>query len=159
VLIAAGATDGLDGYLARRLQVISRFGALADPVADKVLLVTAYVSLGFAGLVPMWLLVVVLGRDLLILLLAGVALATASRIDLSPSVWGKLSTLVQMVTGVTVIGTKAFEIRNGPGLVEVLVVITAITTGWSGLHYAWRGMRCWSGRRPAEKIDASQLRE
>jgi cardiolipin synthase (CMP-forming) len=159
VLIAAGATDGLDGYLARRLQVISRFGALADPVADKVLLVTAYVSLGFAGLVPMWLLVVVLGRDLLILLLAGVALATASRIDLSPSVWGKLSTLVQMVTGVTVIGTKAFEVRNGSGLVEVLVVITAITTSWSGLHYAWRGMRSWSGRRPAEKIDASQLRE
>jgi cardiolipin synthase len=156
LLVAAGITDGLDGYLARRLQAGSRFGALADPIADKILLVTVFISLGLAGLVPRWLLVIVVGRDALILLLAGAALAAATRPDLTPSVWGKLSTLVQIVTGAVVIGVKAFELRGGMAWVDTLVVITAITTAWSGLHYAWRGIRNRGRRRSPEKIDAAQ---
>ena len=159
LLLAAGVTDGLDGYLARRCGLVTRLGAQLDPVADKVLLVTVYISLGLAGLIPQWLVLIVVGRDLLILTFAGAALATARQLEFAPSVWGKLSTLVQIVTGVVVIGDKAFPLPGGSLWVGVLPVITTVTTGWSGLHYAWQGARTWRRWRSPRPIDAAPPRE
>jgi len=142
LVAAAGLTDGLDGWLARRMNTVSRLGTLLDPLADKALLVTVYVSLGASGLVGMWLVWLVVGRDVLILLFAAVAMAFGKTGRLVPSVWGKLSTAVQVVTGVAVIAARAAP--SSATLVwmgSVLPVVTAITTGWSGLHYAWLGAR------------------
>ena len=71
ILAVAAATDVLDGPIARRMHCVTRWGAYADPIADKVLLSSSYVALGIAGLVPWWLVGLIFGRDLLILALAG----------------------------------------------------------------------------------------
>lgn len=145
-LIAAGVTDGLDGWLARRFGWSTRFGALLDPVADKVLLVAAYVSMGIAGLVPNWLVALVVGRDVLILAFAGVALVLTTQRSFSPSPWGKLSTLIQIFTGLLAIGSRAF----GGAIVETaahaMVFVTAAATLWSGIDYGLRAARLF--RRP-----------
>ena len=147
LLVVAGITDGVDGYLARRYDCVTRVGAYLDPVADKALLVTVYLSLGWAALIPAWLVVIVVGRDLLILAFAGAALAATRQRNFAPSAWGKLSTLVQIVTGVVVIANQAFPPAGLSVWAAVLPAMTGITTGWSGIHYAWRGARMLRGSR------------
>jgi cardiolipin synthase len=141
LLAVAGFTDLLDGWLARRFGWSTRLGAYLDPIADKALLLTVYVSLGMAGLIPPWLVIVVVGRDLLILAVAAAALLGTQYRGFEPSVWGKLSTLVQILTGVVVLGSRVVP---WPVLIvwaRNLPVIAAIVTAWSGLHYAWRTAR------------------
>jgi cardiolipin synthase len=138
LLAVAGFTDALDGLLARRFGWSTQLGAYIDPIADKILLVTVYVSLGMAGLIPPWLVIVVLGRDLLILMVAAGALLGTQYRGFEPSVWGKLSTLVQILTGVMVLGSRVFPWPMLTLWAGNLPVITAIVTAWSGLHYAWR---------------------
>lgn len=159
LLLAAGATDGLDGFLARRCGMVTRLGAQLDPVADKVLLVTVYVSLAMAGLVPSWLVALIVARDLLILSFAAVALAAGRKAEFAPSVWGKLSTVVQVATGAVAIWDRAFRLPGGVPWVAVLVTMTAATTGWSGLHYAWRGVRMARRWRREGAIDETVPRE
>jgi cardiolipin synthase len=140
LLVAAGLTDWLDGWLARRHGAVTRLGAYLDPVADKVLLVSVYLALGAAALIPVWLVVIVVGRDLLILLFAGAALAATRRRDFDPSVWGKLSTVVQVVTGAAVLASQAFRSPLLSMWAAVLPALAAVATGWSGIHYAWRSI-------------------
>jgi len=95
LFVLAGLSDALDGFLARRFDWTSRLGALLDPLADKLLLVVSCLCLSQVGLIPWWLTLVVLGRDLLIV---GGALCYRWRVgalDISPSRLGKLSTLLQ----------------------------------------------------------------
>ncbi|MFB3777347.1 MAG: CDP-alcohol phosphatidyltransferase family protein [Bryobacteraceae bacterium] len=159
LLVAAGATDGLDGFLARRCGLVTRLGAQLDPVADKVLLATVYLSLVPARIVPLWLVILIVARDLLILSFAAVALAARRKAEFAPSVWGKLSTVVQVVTGAVAIWDKAFTLPGGAPWLAVLVTVTAATTGWSGLHYAWRGVRMMRGQSRDGAIDEAGPRE
>jgi cardiolipin synthase (CMP-forming) len=140
-LIAAGITDGLDGLIARRFGWSSRFGAMLDPVADKVLLVTVYVSMGIAGLVPQWLVWLVVGRDVLILGFSGAALLWTTQRGFSPSSWGKLSTLIQIFTGLLAIGSRAFGGAFLESFAHAMVFATAAATLWSGLDYGLRAAR------------------
>ena len=129
----AGWTDCLDGLLARRLHVESRFGAYADPVADKILLVTVFVCLGVTGAAPVWFVALVLGRDVLILAMAAAALLFTEVRKFPPSIWGKLSTVVQLVTAVGMMTGRA-----GP-IVWWMTAAAAVTTALSGVHYLWQG--------------------
>ena len=138
LLAAAGGTDALDGFLARRFGWSTRLGAYLDPLADKALLVTVYLAMGAAALAPAWLVVIVVGRDVLILIFAGVALLVTRQRRFDPSVWGKISTLVQMLTGVAILGSRAVQSPTLSLWVATLPAITAAATLWSGLHYAWR---------------------
>jgi cardiolipin synthase len=133
---AAGITDGLDGALARRFGWQSKLGAMLDPLADKTMMVLGYLVFGLTGAVPLWLALVVLGRDALILLAAIGALLLTSIRDFPPSRWGKLSTFVQLVTCGVVLVVNAW-----PGPFDWLfwpaILTTAAATIWSGIHYAW----------------------
>lgn len=140
-LVAAGVTDGLDGWLARRFGWSTRWGALLDPVADKVLLVTVYVAMGIAGLVPNWLVALVVGRDVLILACAGAALLLTTHRSFAPSPWGKLSTLLQIFTGLFAIGSHAFGGAFLGSSAHALVFATAAATVWSGIDYGLRAAR------------------
>ncbi len=132
ICLAAGASDLLDGYLARRLGSESQTGAYLDPLADKVMLGATYLAFGIGGLTPMWLVAIVFGRDALMLVaLAGFFLFTKLR-DFPPTIWGKLSTTVQIGFVVVVLTGNS----SPP-----LVWLTAVTTAWSGVHYAWVGIR------------------
>ena len=94
----AGFTDWLDGWLARRLDAMSRYGAVVDPVCDKVMLISVFVSLWMVGLVPWWLAFIVVARDFVIVSGALIYHWMYGRYEMDPSIWGKLSTLVQIVT-------------------------------------------------------------
>lgn len=129
----ASATDVLDGYLARRFQAGSRLGALLDPVADKVLLSGSFLTLGLKGVIPFWLMAIVLGRDLLILGFVVVALACKLRRDFPPSVWGKASTASQIAYVLFAVGHEA---AITPLVVAtILGWIAAALTLWSGIDY------------------------
>lgn len=136
IFIIAGATDAADGYLAKRLNVISRLGAILDPAADKILLISAFVMLSLLGHIPFWLMLSVVFRDLLIV---GGYLAYTSLIgavQMQPSPVSKLNTVVQIGL-VTLILAQQAGALNLPGLIELMVYLVLVTTIASGAHYVW----------------------
>jgi cardiolipin synthase len=141
VLFVAGITDGLDGYIARRYQMQSRLGAKLDPIADKLLAATVFLALAINGGVPLWMAGLVLGRDLMILSFAAWALWRGVKAELAPTLWGKLSTLLQLMLAVAVVLREALELRGADPPLSALLWASAAMTVWSGLHYAWVGRR------------------
>jgi cardiolipin synthase len=127
----ACVTDAIDGELARRFNWRSRLGAYLDPIADKILLSAVYIAFGVTGAIPWWLVAIIFGRDILILLAAGLALAFTARRAFAPSAWGKISTCFQMATAIVALVHKDW--------LPPMIWATAAATLWSGLHYAWRG--------------------
>lgn len=137
LLLIAGFSDAIDGLIARRFGQVTRAGAYLDPIADKLLLTSVYVSLGVVHIVPRWLVGLIVGRDLVILTMAAIGLLFTRHRDFPPSIWGKLSTMVQIATAlVAVVGCV-----TGYSLPAIFVWTTALATGWSGMHYMWRGVR------------------
>jgi cardiolipin synthase (CMP-forming) len=137
LLFAAGFTDVIDGYLARRLGQPTRLGAYFDPIADKILLVAIYIALGVARAIPLWMVALVFGRDLLILGMAGYGLLFTSVRKFPPSVWGKISTFFQIAAALVVMGD-----RDGiPTPVRLALGLMVAATAWSGIHYSWTGVR------------------
>ena len=141
IIAVAGLTDAFDGMLARRFGWETRFGAILDPIADKLMLVAVYLGLGLSGLAPAWLVWIVLGRDVLILAAAGVAMLVAGHRRFPPSGLGKVSTIMQMLTAAVLIAGPAF----GSTFLAVagggLVWAAAVATVASGIDYGWRGRR------------------
>lgn len=140
LLAAAAVTDGADGFLARHYGWTTPFGAYLDPIADKLLLAAAYVALGLSGGLPVWLVILVFARDLLILSAAAALMATVGARSFPPSVWGKISTLLQVLTALGALAQAAVPELPGAPL-EVLIHAAAAATIGSGLHYLWRGAR------------------
>lgn len=158
IFVIAGITDALDGVLARKFGWSTRAGAYLDPIADKVLLVAVYLCLGVGGLLPWWLVAIVLGRDVLILLFSGAVIVFTPHRHFSPSVWGKISTTVQMVTAVTVIASRAIPPPTLVLCANVLVGVTAAATVWSGIHYSWVGRQMLREPRQLSRIDGGPTR-
>ena len=104
VIVIAGISDGLDGLLARKLNANSRIGAYLDPLADKMLLSGAFLTLALDGAIELWLAILVFGRDIVILMLAGGAFFLTKTIrNFPPSIWGKASTMAQILFVLAVI--------------------------------------------------------
>ena len=137
LIFSAGLTDALDGFLARHYRWTSRTGAYLDPVADKLLLVASYVALGVQGAIPLWLMWLVLGRDCLILAMVATAFLLTTIRDFPPSLWGKLSTIVQVFTAFAIIAARAYNPVERWSWEPLLFLITAAITIGSGLHYVW----------------------
>ena len=137
----AAMTDGLDGMAARRLNAITQLGAYLDPISDKALLSGTYLALAVAARVPWWFVVVVFGRDLLILAGALAIMALTGERKFPPSRWGKLSTLLQSLCAGAILIADAFPVPLLEGFAGVLVWPVAAATLWSGLDYVWRGWR------------------
>jgi cardiolipin synthase len=137
----AGISDGVDGFLARRLHAQSRFGAYLDPLADKLLLSGVYLALGLDRAIPWWLVAVVFGRDALMLaFLAIVVLFTRHR-DFPPSIWGKISTAIQIATALVILFRRSGLFFEIPAQFELFIMLlTVAATGWSAMHYLWRGV-------------------
>jgi cardiolipin synthase len=139
--IVAGFTDVIDGGLARHFGWSTAAGAYIDPIADKVLLSTIYICLALRGGVPWWFVAVIFGRDLLILAASGFAMAFTRLRKFSPTVWGKLSTFLQIVTAVVCMGRDAFPALTLDNVLRALIWLATALTVWSGIHYGWRGIR------------------
>ncbi len=141
VLFALAAfTDLLDGATARRFGMTTQLGAYLDPIADKCLLSGVFLALAGAGLVPRWFVAVIFGRDLYILFAAGFLMWLTPLRRFPPSVWGKASTFVQIVTATTWMarGVLALPVLNE--LSSAILWPCAAFTVWSGIHYTWRGV-------------------
>jgi len=102
LFVAAGLSDALDGLLARTLKMRSLLGSYLDPIADKTLLVSAYVALSLpvpgAVTIPLWLTILALSRDILIVLVALLLYLGAGVRQFKPSLWGKLTTFIHIIT-------------------------------------------------------------
>jgi cardiolipin synthase len=140
VFVAAGLSDALDGYIAKRFDCRTRLGALLDPVADKALLVSVYVALGFANLLPNWLVIVVVFRDVVII--GGFLLiqSISSQRNFDPLYSSKINTAVQITLVGYVLGRLGLGFQDGM-LTEALVVLAAGTTVFSGFAYLVRWAR------------------
>jgi len=137
----AAVTDILDGTTARHLGLATQAGAYLDPVADKCLLSGVFLALAIAGLVPRWFVIIVFGRDLYILFAVGFLLCLTSLRSFPPSVWGKVSTFVQVVTVVLWMARNWLSTPVLNALSSAMLWPCAAFTVWSGVHYTWRGVQ------------------
>lgn len=133
VFAAAGVSDGIDGLTARLFNQRSQVGAFLDPLADKILLVSAFVVLAVRGFVPPWLTVLVISRDVLILLGALILFLNDSDFRVRPSVLSKMNTCLQL-TAVFMVLCKGYIPL--PNYLSISVFwMTGFLTISSGLHY------------------------
>ncbi len=140
IFIAAGISDGLDGFIAKRFDRRTRLGALLDPVADKSLLVSVYVTLGVAGQIPAWLVILVVFRDVMIvggfLLVQAIAVAR----PVQPLLISKINTGAQIVLIGFVLARAGLGYDAG-AFDLALGLLVGGTTVWSGLAYLVRWAR------------------
>ena len=136
-LIIAALTDALDGTIARMANQKTRFGAYLDPLADKLLLMTTFVTFSLLDMVPVWSVILVVSRDAI--LLAGTLLAhlTSTAIDASPTVLGKATTLFQVSYMILVLALISQDLN--PVLLFPLLLSMSLLTVLSGMHYIFRG--------------------
>ena len=150
LMMLAGITDALDGLLARWLHQHTRLGQYLDPIADKLLLSTLFISLTHAGLIPRYVTVLVFSRDLGILLISSLLFVTNTLRDFRPTFFGKVNTCIQIVAVVGVMGAQVWRV---PGLPEVnlsLLRSIAVLAPLSAAQYAWIVIRRVSA--PAEPL-------
>ncbi len=140
VFILAILSDFLDGLVARIKKEKSSIGVVLDPLADKLLLLSAFITLYFLKFnLPLWLVLIVVSRDFLILL--GIVILTFLKIEvsISPSLWGKLTTFFQMITILVVLSDFSL-------FVKIFWILTAIFTLISGVDYLRRGIKALNQR-------------
>jgi cardiolipin synthase len=149
LFVAAGASDALDGLLARAFRVRSTLGAWLDPVADKALLVSAFLALAGAGLLPNWVVVLVVSRDIMIV--GGVLLMYTMRLPVAmePSLVSKANTLMQIVLAASVLGVHGLSLGTAEPWLTPLVWAVGATTLASGAVYVARGWRLFAAQPPS----------
>lgn len=140
VFTFAGLSDGLDGWIAKKYQLQSAFGAMLDAIADKLLLVSTYAMLAMLGDIPFWLLVLVVFRDVTIVGGYWLLVAMDKKITVKPIWISKLNTFFQIVLVVLVLIHKA-EWLVLDDIVPALIYIVSFTTLSSGLSYWVTGVR------------------
>jgi cardiolipin synthase len=146
VFVAAALTDALDGTVARWFDCRTEIGAILDPFADKLLLLSAFVTLTVDGEMPGWLLGVVVIRD--IVLVFGylmISFFSSERLRVRPSYLGKAATCFQLASIIgALIGLDGLRPHTWMTLLYLTVAVTAL----SGLHYVYRGLQWLSSHQP-----------
>ena len=142
----AGFSDGLDGFLAKRYDWSSRLGGLIDPLADKLLLVSSFLTLGWLGWIPLWLVALVILRDLVIVAGAIFYHMRIEHFEAEPTIISKLNTAAQILLVLAVM--FSLGVRTVPASwIDLLCYSVLATTLLSGLDYVltW-GRRAWQKR-------------
>jgi cardiolipin synthase (CMP-forming) len=138
--LVAGLSDAVDGFIAKRFNSRSELGALLDPIADKTLIVSMVVALGLAGLLPDWLVILIVFRDVLIIggFLLSQAMTDATR--WRPAMISKINTMLQIVLVAWTLARLGLGVSDF-GLMPALFDLVAATTVLSGGVYLMRWMR------------------
>jgi cardiolipin synthase (CMP-forming) len=139
VFLAAAASDALDGFVARMFSQKTKLGSYLDPIADKLLLSTAFITLAVLKQIPGWLTVVVISRDVIIVVGVAVLFLNQMRLDIKPSIISKMTTAFQVL--VILVALSAVYIRWPVPVKTGVVYVTLALTVASGLHYIYRGLR------------------
>ncbi len=141
ILVLAGLTDGLDGIIARVANQRTQLGAFLDPLADKLLLSSGFITLAILHALPLWVAILVVSRDLILISGALLVQLTESRVELSPTLLGKGTTVLQLVYVIVVVVFASGWIDPQPFqlLLSLMLYLVVAFTLSSGLHYLYRG--------------------
>jgi cardiolipin synthase len=129
-------SDALDGYIARTRNQKTALGAILDPIADKLLLTASFLTLAYLNLIPVWLMVIVVSRDGMLIAGALIVHILTGKLSVSPSILGKITTLIQFVTISLVL--IVYSLQQAIALIFLMYYLTALFTILSGLHYIYR---------------------
>lgn len=147
IFVFAAATDSIDGWVARRWHGVTRWGQLADPIADKLLIIGSLASLAYVGRLPWWAVSVIVAREVAV---TALRLRLVRRLDLvmPASAWGKAKTLSQVVA----VGAYLWPAAPA-GARTILLYLAVVLTVWSGIEYAFRAGRLARSGHPSVVAD------
>ncbi len=135
VFIAAGVSDAIDGFIAKHFDVRTTLGGYLDPLADKALLTSVYVTLGYEDHIEDWLVILIVFRDVLIIGGAILYQTLTQALTMQPLWISKINTVAQIMLAALLLGLLGYEIPNGVGIVQALTWFVAATTVASGFAY------------------------
>ena len=127
LFLVAGLSDAVDGYLAKRFNMTSELGAYLDPLADKALIVSIYITLGIAGTIPRWLVILVVSRDIMIVGAVMLSWLIGSPLKVKPLLVSKLNTAAQIGFACLVLAALGFSFR-AEAVITAMMVVVAVTT-------------------------------
>ncbi|MEH6404451.1 MAG: CDP-alcohol phosphatidyltransferase family protein [Sneathiella sp.] len=132
--LLSGVSDALDGLIAKQFDLVTKLGKYLDPIADKILLVSIYITLGVKGYLPSWLVILVVSRDFLIV--GGILFSylLEKRLVIAPIMISKINTFCQILLATLVLGSAGLEFNLG-ATVLITVYLVALTTIMSGYSY------------------------
>jgi cardiolipin synthase len=134
IFVIAGISDGVDGFIAKRFNLRTELGAYLDPLADKALLVSIYVTLAISGALPAAIAVLVVSRDLMILAAVVISWLLANPVEIRPVLVSKINTTAQIALAALVLGAKAYGLSPVPGLDVAVWIVAASTLASGGLY-------------------------
>lgn len=140
VFVLAGASDALDGWLAKTFDLRTDLGAVLDPIADKALIVSIYATLAFNGAIPAWLALVVISRDVMIVGAVVISWLLQRPIKVSPLPVSKATTAAQLLLAAVVLGGRAFGFPVATAAAILAGLVAALTIA-SASVYLWRWVK------------------
>ena len=136
LFLAAGISDAVDGFLAKRFGMKTELGAYLDPLADKVLIVSIYVTLGITGVIPLWIVILVVSRDIMIVGAIILSWLIDRPVQIRPHMISKVNTAVQIVFAGLVLFVHSFSLNGEPVLTLVMVLVAVLTSVSVALYLA-----------------------
>jgi len=127
LFLAAGISDAIDGFLAKRFHMASELGAYLDPLADKALIVSIYVSLGIAGALPIFLVILVVSRDIMIISAFMLSWLVGKPMPVRPLPISKVNTVAQILLATLVLAEQAFRFDAGIGAKLIMALVAILT--------------------------------
>jgi cardiolipin synthase len=136
LFLAAAISDGVDGFLAKRFGWKTELGAYLDPLADKVLIVSIYVTLGITGVIPLWIVILVVSRDFMIVGAIILSWVVGRPVKIKPHIVSKLNTGVQILFACLVLASHGYAFDVEPVLTLVMALVAVLTLLSVGLYLA-----------------------
>ena len=148
LILIAGISDGVDGFLARFFNWRSRLGAILDPLADKILVISLFVVFAIKGLLPLWLMYLVVGRDIVILLGGFIYNFFIEEIEIRPLFISKINTTLQIAL-VLLVALNLASIQITPWALDGMIILVSVSTLISGIRYVfiWTRLAMGSEKR------------
>ncbi len=140
LFVAAGISDAVDGFIAKRFNAQTEFGAYLDPIADKALLMSIYVTLSIEGLLPRWIVIAVVSRDIMIMGAVVLSWIMNKPVEIHPLIVSKLNTAAQIALAALVLASSGFKFDPGQ-LMSVLLVLAGGLTIVSAAAYLVEWMK------------------
>jgi cardiolipin synthase (CMP-forming) len=134
LFLAAAISDAIDGFLAKRFGMMTDLGAYLDPLADKVLIVSIYITLGITGIIPLWIVILVVSRDIMIVGAIILSWLVDRPVAIRPHLISKLNTAAQIIFACLVLASRGFEFNAEPVLTLVMVLVAVLTLVSVGLY-------------------------
>jgi cardiolipin synthase len=127
LFLAAGLSDAIDGFLAKRFGMATELGAYLDPLADKAMIVSIYVAMGIVGVLPQWLVILVVSRDIMIVSAVILSWLVNRPVKLKPLAISRLNTVVQILFALVVMAARGFQFNADLAIFVLMVVVAALT--------------------------------